>query len=298
MTNPLTDGRRDLRTVDARHVAGLADLLGAEDVDTSPGAPLPALWHWAALAQWPPTASLGPDGHPADDGLPRRADLPRRMFAGGEVTVRRPLRIGAQVEVRRTVEEVRDTQGRSGALRFVTVRDTIHDDPGHDDGAGPAVEERLDLVYRATAVRRDGAAPEAPPDEEPAGLRTHAGGGRFVADAPALMRFSALTCNAHRIHYDRTWATLTEGYDDLVVHGPLLAVALAEVARRAGGPLRSVVHRGSAPLLRGQVADLTLTTARAGGPGDDTVVRAHRPTDGEPRLLSSVTVHHQLEETP
>ncbi len=292
MTDPDTSARTGLRTVDPRHVAGLADLLGAEDVDTAPGAPLPALWHWAALAQWAPAGSLGPDGHPVDDGLPRRLDLPRRMFAGGEVTVRRPLRVGAQVEVRRTVDEVRDTQGRSGPLRFVTVRDTFHDE------TGPALEERLDLVYRAAAVPRAGAAPEAGPDEGDPGLTRHGEAWRLLADAPTLMRFSALTCNSHRIHYDRPWATLTEGYDDLVVHGPLLAIALAEVARRAGGPLRSVVHRGTAPLLRGEVADLTLTTAPDGGPADDTVVRAHRPTDGEPRLLSSVTVHHQHEETP
>lgn len=282
------------RTVDPLAVAGLADLLGADDVDLSPGAPLPTLWHWAALARWVPLAGLGPDGHALDDGLPRRDDLPRRMFAGGEVAVLRPLRIGAEVQVERVVEDVRDTQGRSGALRFVTVRDTVHDE------AGPAVQERLDLVYRAAApVQGASPAAEAPTSSAgvPPGL-TPAGSDawNFRADAPLLARFSALTCNAHRIHYDHPYATGTEGYAGLVVHGPLLAIALAEVARRRGGPLRRIAHRGRSALLAGQHARLEVADS------DPTTVEAHRPRptddlDGTEQLVSTVTAHHHLEET-
>ncbi|MCR4514015.1 MaoC family dehydratase N-terminal domain-containing protein [Aeromicrobium sp. 50.2.37] len=291
---------RPTRTVDPLAVAGLADLLGADDVDTSVGAPLPALWHWAALARWVPLSALGPDGHAVDDGLPTHRDLPRRMFAGGEVAVLRPLRIGAEVGIERVVEDVRDTQGRSGPLRFVTVRDTVHDDQG------PAVQERLDLVYRAGA---GAAAPSPPsvgvptsPDDGPAGLSSadRASWG-FRADAPLLARFSALTCNSHRIHYDHPYATGTEGYAGLVVHGPLLALALAEVARRRGGPLRRVAHRGRSALLAGQRAHLDVVDPGA-DPGQGCTVEARRPgptddPDHADELVSTVTAHHHLEET-
>jgi 3-methylfumaryl-CoA hydratase len=205
----------------------LGDLLGVDAPDLAHGAALPPLWHWVYLLDRPGRADLGPDGHPVRGTLPTPPGPGlRRMWAGGRVRTSGPLRCGRPATRRSRVTAVTEKDGRSGHLTFVTV--------GHQvtqDGA-VVVDEEQDLVYRAAAgpaVTPSPPAAEAP--VVPAGARE-----REIEISPAvLFRFSALTYNAHRIHYDRDYCRDVEGYPGLLTHGPLQAVAMAEAARAAGG---------------------------------------------------------------
>ena len=196
----------------------LAGLIGVEQ----PHDALPMMWHWVYLLDRPAQSDLGPDGHPLRGVLPAPPEPGRRrMWAGGQVRTLAPLRLG-QVATRRT--EIIDTvekHGRSGRLTFVSVRHRIT-----QDGV-LCVDERQDVVYR---------------DMVATGPIAHIGDDRAVAgdeweleiNPPLLFRFSALTYNGHRIHYDREYATQVEGYPGLLTHGPLQALMMAESARRAG----------------------------------------------------------------
>ena len=194
----------------------LAGLLGVP----LPAERLPLLWHGVYLLDRPPQAVLGPDGHPARGGIPV---LPgpglRRMFAGGRVSRTGPLRTGAEATRRTWQAGATVKQGRSGPLHFVTVRTEI------SQGGQVVIAEEQDLVYREPAT-------SDPPRS--AGIQLEqAGHGDWAVEVnPVLLfRFSALTYNAHRIHYDREYAR-AEGYPGLVVHGPLQALLMAELARR------------------------------------------------------------------
>ena len=168
--------------------------------------------------------------------------LPRRMFVGARVQFLRPALIGQALHRHATVTRVESKTGRSGTLVFVTVRYEIS-----AEGETSIVEEQ-DLVYREAAAGGGPGEPSPPPGEQiiwPWRLQIN-------IDPTVLFRFSALTYNAHRIHYDREWATQTEGYPGLVVHGPLQAVAMAEVCRREGPTweLQEFEFRGRATRLR------------------------------------------------
>jgi len=238
----------------------LAGLLGVRW--DGPG--LPLLWHWVYLLDRPPQAVLGPDGHPASGGIP----VPpgpglRRMFAGGRASRHGPLRTGAEATRRTWQAGATVKQGKSGPLHFVTVRTEV------SQGGQVVVSEEQDLVYREPA-------PPAPPRS--AGSTPPAGSDRdwTVAVSPVLLfRFSALTYNAHRIHYDREYAR-TEGYPGLVVHGPLQALLMAELARRqAPLPERcDYSYRLVAPLFDDQ--GLIVSAA----PGDHVVHAAVRDAAG------------------
>jgi 3-methylfumaryl-CoA hydratase len=190
------------------------------DLDGLPDERLPPLWHCVYLLERRPHRDLGPDGHPTVGFPAPPGPGMRRMFAGGRVATRGRLRLGR--EATRTTRVVRSEEkaGRSGPLTFVTVRHEIT-----QDGLVVVVEEQ-DIVYRApgSALR-----PPPEPDGSPAGDPALA----LEVDEAFLFRFSALTYNAHRIHYDRTYVH-QEGYDDLVVHGPLQALMMAELCRRNG----------------------------------------------------------------
>ncbi len=269
LTEPLTTGP-------ARALAGL---LGVELPDLDGGAALPLLWHWVYLLDRPPQAELDPDGHRASGGIP----LPpgpgrRRMFAGGRVWRLAALRTGTAATRRTWVCGSAEKHGRSGRLSFVTVRTEIS-----QDGA-VAVAEEQDIVYRdaaAPAVPGGGRAgpaggsrPGAPAAEPgrapgPAGVPAGPGADWSVPAGPVLLfRFSALTYNGHRIHYDRDFTRDIEGYPGLVVHGPLQAILMAELARRtAPPPLRcAFAYRLVSPLLEGQGLHVA-TAGRADGPG-------------------------------
>ncbi|WP_299050913.1 hypothetical protein [uncultured Nocardioides sp.] len=202
-------------------VAGLLDVPAPAD------GVLPLMWHWFHLLDRPRTADLGPDGHPTSGGP---VDPPgagrRRMWAGGEVTSLGPLRLGEPATRRSAARAPVVKDGRSGRLEFVSVD---HEVVQH---GRVVVRERQDLVYR-DAPSVDPA--EAPPDPEPVDPVPLADGDRPLAITPPLLfRFSALTYNGHRIHYDRDHARRTEGYPGLVTHGPLQALAMAEAARAEG----------------------------------------------------------------
>lgn len=242
-------------TVEAAPVAALAAMF--DDGLPCPGRLelLPPLWHWAALATWPPATRVGADGHARRGGLLPPVQAQRRMFAGGSVRVYDAPRVGAQVRVRREVTAVQHKQGRAGPLVVVTVASRVADLHGT-----PLLDEEQHLVFLDPPASSGQAAPRPVTPAGTAGLR-RLGDGQWelATDAVLLLRFSAATANTHRIHYDLPYATKTEGYPGLVVHGPLLAVALLEVLRleRPGDAVRSVSFRARAPLFCGQVARLT-----------------------------------------
>ena len=236
-------------------VAGPAQgLAGLLDADTAGMRTLPLMWHWVYLLERPSPAALGTDGHPAA-GIPAPpGEGMRRMFAGGQVTVHRPLHLGREATRRTEVTGRSEKQGRSGPLSFVTVQHTII-----QDGA-TAVVDRQDIVYL----------PDRPRTGTPAGAAgTVADSAAYQPGTPStrtLFQFSALTYNAHRIHYDRDYTRDAEGYPDLVVHGPLQTLYLAEAVRRrclaAGDPVPSSCrYRLLAPLFLGDPLRLTLTGA-------------------------------------
>ncbi|GAB4228770.1 MAG: MaoC family dehydratase N-terminal domain-containing protein [Kiloniellaceae bacterium] len=185
-----------------------------------PGDALPPLWHWVYFWSLAPTASLGPDGHAARGGFLPPIPLPRRMWAGSRVAFPKPLEVGAEVTRRSTIKSVAQKTGRSGPLAFVTVEHIIA------DGEGPCIVEEHDIVYRA-AGEKGAALPagEAPPED--------AAWRQEVVPSPVLLfRYSALTFNGHRIHYDQPYTTQEEGYPGLIVHGPLLATMMIGQLRR------------------------------------------------------------------
>jgi 3-methylfumaryl-CoA hydratase len=202
----------------------LGALLGVRIPDFGEG--LPLLWHWVYLLDRPAQADLAPDGHPLRGSVSALPELSgRRMWGGGQVRAHAALRCGDIATKRSRVRSVQEKQGRSGKLTFVNVehqvlqRDRV------------IIEERQDIVYREAASpagRLPPSAaehPQAPPADGPWAIEV----------SPTLLfRFSALTYNAHRIHYDRDYARQVEGYPGLLVHGPLQALAMAEAAREAG----------------------------------------------------------------
>lgn len=209
------------------------------------GDPLPPLWHWLFFAPVVPGSGLGSDGHPQRGGFLPPVPLPRRMFAGGRLEFIEPLRVGEHAVRTGTVVDVVEKEGRSGPLVLVTVRYEIA------TADGVAIVEEQDLVYRGATGGVGNAAAEggAPPDAP--WSRT------VTPDEVMLFRFSALTFNAHRIHYDHPYATGVEGYPDLIVQGPLTAILLADLAgRHDARPVRRFSFRGRAPLFAGSSIEL------------------------------------------
>jgi 3-methylfumaryl-CoA hydratase len=185
------------------------------------GQPLPPLWHWLYFLEARPAPELGPDGHAARGGFLPPVPLPRRMWAGGRVDFRGPIVIGEAIRKESEIVSVEAKRGKSGGLVFVTVRHSVF-------GAGtePATVEEHDIVYREAAKPGESAAPPRPAPAHGAWRRT------VRPDPVLLFRFSALTFNGHRIHYDQPYATGVEGYPGLIVHGPLQAMLLLELCRR------------------------------------------------------------------
>jgi 3-methylfumaryl-CoA hydratase len=229
--------------VTPRLVAGFDATLGPNLAPVGAGE-APLALHWCLAPPAVPMAELGPDGHPARGGFLPPVPLPRRMWAGGEIETHAPLRVGDVVMRRSRIESVEAKQGRSGALVFVAVR---HD---YATGRGVAVSERHDIVYRDVG-------PAAPEAKDPGGAterRTADLDWRVEADPVLLFRYSALTFNGHRIHYDHPYVTGVEGYPGLVVHGPIQASLMFNLAAVLGGraPAR-FSYRGLSPLIAGGV---------------------------------------------
>ena len=209
-------------TITVQPVMGLAATLDYPSTPVEAGSDLPPLWHWLYFLPQHRQSEIGPDGHPRRGGFLPPVPLPRRMWAGSELQFRQRIRVGDLVQRASTIESVEAKEGRSGKLVFVKVR--------HEYCCNrciePALVERHDIVYRE-AQRPDDVPPT--PQRAPSGAPWQRS---VVPDEVLLFRYSALTFNGHRIHYDRSYATETEGYPGLVVHGPLIATLLMDLVRR------------------------------------------------------------------
>ncbi len=234
-----TERRTDTAT--AAPLAGLAATLDrADDVAPLPGSPVPPLAHWLYFLPQAPQSELGPDGHAKRGGFLPPVPLPRRMWAGGRLRFAHALGVGDEIVRVSTITGVDAKHGRSGALVFVTVRHEI------GNAAGVAVTEEHDIVYRDNPVAG------APPPPAAAMAPTDEDFSRaIVPDAVLLFRYSALTFNGHRIHYDRSYVTEVEGYPGLIVHGPLIATLLVDLVRRElpGATLRAFEFKAASPLF-------------------------------------------------
>jgi 3-methylfumaryl-CoA hydratase len=201
-------------------VAAMAATLDRDEAPPTANDALPDLWHWLYFLPTARQSVLGPDGHPARGGFLPPVPLPRRMWAGGRFVFHQPLRVDQDITRRSIVQDVTVKQGRNGALCFVLVK---HEVSGPD---GLALVEEHDIVYRGMP-----APGEAPAVPKP--VRTDDVWRRDIRpDDTMLFRYSALTFNSHRIHYDRRYVTETEGYPGLIVHGPLIATLLIDLLRR------------------------------------------------------------------
>lgn len=231
---------RTEQSADLIHAAparALAATLDTRD-DWRNGAALPPLWHWIYFWSAAPASQLGEDGHPLRGGFLPPVPLPRRMWAGGRLRFHAPLTLGAEAQRTSTIKDVQARQGKSGALVFVTVEHRIV------SGEQLCITEEHDIVYREMP-RAGVAAPVAVAPEEAQWSQ------QVTPDPTLLFRYSALTFNGHRIHYDRSYASGVEGYPGLVVHGPLVATMLMALVRREL-PARTVSDfsfRASSPLF-------------------------------------------------
>lgn len=234
-------GRSETRTdtITAVPVAAMSNTLDRDDLAPLVGDPLPELWHWLYFLPMYRHSEAGPDGHPARGGFMPLVPLPRRMFAGSRLTWHRPLHVGEEVTRVSRITDVTSKSGRSGTLVFVKVE---HESSGAD---GLAMVEEQDIVYRDAPNPAD---PPPPPTPAP----TDATWTREIRPDPLLLfRYSALTFNGHRIHYDRPYAMTAEGYPGLVVHGPLIATLLLDLVRREqpGAKLTGYRFRAMKPLF-------------------------------------------------
>jgi 3-methylfumaryl-CoA hydratase len=213
-----TESRTDLVT--ATPLKALSATLDRDDAEPMTGTEVPPLWHWLYFVPMARASDLGPDGHPRRGGFLPPVPLPRRMWAGGRLEFHQPLRVGDAATRVSRIADVSAKQGRSGALAFVTVQHEL------SGPAGVAVTEAHDIVYRdPPSADAPPATPRAAPDDE-------AFSRQIVPDPVLLFRYSALTFNGHRIHYDRSYVTGVEGYPGLIVHGPLIATLLLDLLRR------------------------------------------------------------------
>ena len=261
----------DLCSAPARAAAATLD---AAEIQTGRGAPLPPLWHWFYFLATAPQSRLDVDGHPERSGFMPPVPLPRRMFAGARLRILRPLTIGRPAIRQGEIRDVTLKTGRSGSLAFVTVGyKFLQEDE-------VCIEEEQDIVYR-----EPGAPIAAPTPVEWPRIEPGAWSREVSPDSRLLFRFSAMTFNAHRIHYDWPYATREEGYPGLVVHGPLTALLLADLVRRhASREMETFSFRGKAPLF--DLAPFRLV----GRPDGDRVELEAQGPDGRPALSATAVL--------
>jgi 3-methylfumaryl-CoA hydratase len=223
-------------------VRAMSATLDENDPEPKIGDPLPPLWHWLYFLDTPRQSKIGPDGHPERGDFLPPVPLPRRMWAGSRFSFAGPpLQVGDTIVRKSEITAVEPKSGSTGAMVFVTVRHTI------SGNRGVAFTEEQDIVYREAA--KPGEA-----QREPKPAPTDATWSKkIVADPVLLFRYSALTFNGHRIHYDHPYVTGAEGYPGLVVHGPLLGTLQMELARRSNPTLapRTFEFRALSPVFSG-----------------------------------------------
>ncbi|MBI1188042.1 MAG: acyl-CoA dehydrogenase [Alphaproteobacteria bacterium] len=238
-----SETRRDqISETPARALA--ATLNHDADAAIGPGAEIPALWIWLYFLPLAPMRDIGADGHPKRGGFLPPIPQPRRMWAGSRCTFHAPLRIGDDIERTSTILKIAEKTGKAGVMTFVTVRH------GVSAGGGLAIEEEQDIVYIDIPSRY-----EPPP---PTPLPACAWSDAVAIDPVLLFRYSALTFNGHRIHYDKPYAVEVERYPGLVVHGPLQATLLFDAALKRAPARRpkSFSFRGVRPLFAHERASL------------------------------------------
>ena len=231
-----TETDHDYVTVPAVH--RLAATLDRDDPAPRPGDPLPIGWHSILFPRVVRHSQIGADGHPQRGDFLPPVPLPRRMFAGKRISFRAELRVGDEVRRESVIQNVTPKQGRSGQMVFVTVKTDIH------SPRGIAITEEQDIVYRGEP---DPNAPPPPPQRAPG----NAVWSRALTPDPVLLfRYSALTFNGHRIHYDHPYVTRVEGYPNLVMNGGLTTLLVFELARaHASAPLRYIASKNVRPLF-------------------------------------------------
>lgn len=237
MTQPLDwIGRSQSITdaLDVGHAARIAATLGSPVLKS--GQAMPLLWHWCYFLEAAPMQSVGVDGHPARGGFLPPADNRNRMWAGSRVTFEGDLRLGVPAQKTSTVTDITEKVGKTGALLFVTVTHEVVQEGQR------VIHEEQDIVYRAAT----------PPKLQGTELAPVAQWRMTVEPSPVLLfRYSALTFNGHRIHYDFPYVTEQEGYPGLVVHGPLIATSMLQSFSRAHpeARVRHLAYRGLRPLI-------------------------------------------------
>jgi 3-methylfumaryl-CoA hydratase len=239
--------------VTAQLVKGLRATLFLEIGEPKGGEAAPFTVHWCLAQPVFPMSELGPDGHPARGGFLPPVPLPRRMWAGGELEFLDALRVGDEVTRTSRIADVTMKTGSTGVLCFVSVDHLI------TTPRGIAIRERQDIVYRdVSAAPSAPVKPVAPP---PAQHRES-----HMADSVLLFRYSALTFNGHRIHYDRDYVTRVEGYPGLIFHGPMQAALLVEFAAKlhGGAAPKKFSYRGVQPLFEGSDFSVNANAAGAG----------------------------------
>ena len=229
--------------VTAQLVKGLRATLFLDVGEPKRGDAAPFTTHWCLAQPVYPMSMLGPDGHPTRGGFLPPVPLPRRMWAGGELQFIEPLRVGDEATRASRIADVTVKSGSTGTLCFVSVEHTI------TTPRGVAIRERQDIVYRDMPTGGKKAAPAKPAAAPPTAKhrQTH------VSDPVLLFRYSALTFNGHRIHYDRDYVTKVEGYPGLIFHGPMQAALLVEFAAHLheGIAPKKFSYRGLQPLFEG-----------------------------------------------
>jgi 3-methylfumaryl-CoA hydratase len=225
-SHPYADWLGRVTQVDDQLTATPVRLMSAtldrDDAPPAPGDVLPPLWHWLYFLPSDRQSGLGHDGHAKRGGFLPPVPLPRRMWAGGRLRFHHPLRLGEAVQRSSRIADISSKQGRSGPLVFVRV---VHEVA---NAQGVALTEEHDIVYREAPPPGDSGAAATPPSA-PGGEQFSR---RIEPDPVLLFRYSALTFNGHRIHYDRSYVTQEEGYPGLIVHGPLIATLLVDLLRR------------------------------------------------------------------
>lgn len=219
-------------------MAALAATLDRRDPSPQPGDAIPQSGHWLYFLETAPNADLSHDGHPKRGGFLPPVPLPRRMWAGGRIDFRQPVRVGEKISRESEVISVTAKSGQSGELVFVTVRHTV------TSGTTVAIVEEHDIVYRDAARPGEAAPAGKAAPQSAAWQRT------VETNEAVLFRYSALIFNAHRIHYDIDYCRSIEGYPGLIVHGPLQTTLLLDLCRRSEPrPVRTLDYRAMHPLF-------------------------------------------------